>query len=236
MTTAQILERPPDRQALEDAIPMRNLQIALLNQQYAPTDPLFAKHPILNTTGDIPPDSDFGSDKVTLGDATSVMSLCVVLMEIQGGLSVPPSPMPMSRAGSMNPSTRERERQMREMLSKGLEKAYITTLSEEEVMTLTDLINKSPEMAIEIIEPTIQFFLGMIDFNAELFREIILPLLIHSYLREEYFSHVAGLMKNVLNLDIFAAFAPCSGNIVLTLIYEPRNTTRPKLTKFTTGA
>jgi len=100
----------------------------------------------------------------------------------------------MGRGGSMNPSMRERERQMREMLSKGLEKAYTTNLSEDEVITLTDLVQKVPEMTIEIIEPTIQFFLGTIENNAQLFRESILPLLINSPLREEYCPYIVWLM------------------------------------------
>lgn len=107
---------------------------------------------------------------------------------------MPPSPAPMSRSSSLNPSSRERERQLREMLSKGLEKAYITTLSDDEVVTLTDIINKTPEMAIEIIEPTIQFFMGTIEYNAGLFRDVILPLLINSPSREEYFPYVNLLM------------------------------------------
>jgi len=71
MTTADVLNRPPSTEVLDQNIPMRNLQIALLNQQYAPTDPLFAKNPIL-AIGEQTVESDFGSDKVTIGDATSV--------------------------------------------------------------------------------------------------------------------------------------------------------------------
>jgi hypothetical protein len=186
MTSEEVLNGSPSFEVLDQSIPMRNLQIALLNQQYAPTDPLFAKNPVL-ALGE-QGSSDFGSDKVTVGDATSVSPLvwAIGLIQIQGGLSVPPSPLPMSRGGSMNPSTRERERQMREILAKGLEKACTATLSEDEVITLTDIVNKSPEMTLEIIEPTIQFFLGTIENNAQLFRERILPLLINSPLCEEY--------------------------------------------------
>lgn len=80
MTTAQVLSNAPTLEILDHSIPMRNLQIALLNQQYAPTDPLFAKNPIvafqapdLRVQGGS--EGDFGSDKVTLGDATSVLFL-----------------------------------------------------------------------------------------------------------------------------------------------------------------
>ena len=73
------------------------------------------------------------------------------------------------------------------MISKGLEKASCTNLTSDEVITLTELIHKNPEMALEILEPSIQSFAGTIEFNASLFRETILPLLISSPLREEYF-------------------------------------------------
>ena len=71
------------------------------------------------------------------------------------------------------------------MMSKGLEKAYTTNLSEDEIITLKDLVEKNPEMAIDIIEPTIQMFLGTIENNSTLFRDTLLPLMINSPLREE---------------------------------------------------
>lgn len=83
MTAAQVLENAPDIKALDSAISIRALQLALLQQQYAPNDPLLAGRPLtaaptaelaglggLNVGG-----SDFGSDKVTVGDATSVSQI-----------------------------------------------------------------------------------------------------------------------------------------------------------------
>jgi hypothetical protein len=77
MTASQVLENAPDIKTLDSSISIRSLQLALLQQQYAPTDPLLANNPLiatptaelagLNVSG-----SDFDSDKVTLGDATSV--------------------------------------------------------------------------------------------------------------------------------------------------------------------
>jgi len=83
MTAAQVLENAPDIKALDSAISIRALQLALLQQQYAPNDPLLAGRPLtetpmadlsglegLNVGG-----SDFGSDKMTVGDATSVSQI-----------------------------------------------------------------------------------------------------------------------------------------------------------------
>jgi hypothetical protein len=77
MTAAQILENAPDVKTLDAAISIRALQLALLQQQYAPNDPLLASNRLIATpTAELADlnvgDSDFGSDKVTLGDATSV--------------------------------------------------------------------------------------------------------------------------------------------------------------------
>lgn len=77
MTAAQVLENAPDIKSLDSAISIRALQLALLQQQYAPTDPLLASNPLIATpTAELAGlnvgGSDFGSDKVTLGDATSV--------------------------------------------------------------------------------------------------------------------------------------------------------------------
>ena len=52
-------------------------------------------------------------------------------------------------------------------------------------MTLKELIHKTPEIALEIIEPDIQSISGTIEFNPNLFRDSILPLLLSSPLREE---------------------------------------------------
>jgi hypothetical protein len=91
----------------------------------------------------------------------------------------------MSRSGSATPTARDH--QIRQMISKGLEKASYTSLTMDEVITLTELIHKNPETALETLEPSIQSFAGTIEFNASLFRETILPLLISSPLREEYY-------------------------------------------------
>jgi hypothetical protein len=99
---------------------------------------------------------------------------------------VPPSPAPMSRSSSLNPSTRERENQIRQMLSKGLEKASCSALTDEESSTLKELIHKTPDIALEIIEPDIQSISGTIEFNPTFFRDSILPLLLSSPVREEY--------------------------------------------------
>ena len=83
MTAAQVLENAPDIKALDSAISIRALQLALLQQQYAPNDPLLAGRPLTETpTADLSGleglnvgVSDFGSDKVTIGDATSVSQI-----------------------------------------------------------------------------------------------------------------------------------------------------------------
>lgn len=95
----------------------------------------------------------------------------------------------MSRSSSLNPSTREREHQIRQILSKGLEKASCATLTDDESTTLREIINKTPDIAVEIIEPDIQSFSGTIEFNPIFFRESILPLLLSSPLREECATH-----------------------------------------------
>lgn len=92
----------------------------------------------------------------------------------------------MSRSSSLNPLTRDREQQVRQILSKGLEKVSCATLTEEESATLKELIHKAPETALEILEPDIQSFAGTIEFNPSFFRDSILPLLLSSPLREEY--------------------------------------------------
>ena len=79
MTAAQVLDDMPDIKVLDSAISIRALQLALLQQQYAPNDPLVAGNPLIATpTAELAGlnvgGSDFGSDKVTLGDATSVIS------------------------------------------------------------------------------------------------------------------------------------------------------------------
>lgn len=92
----------------------------------------------------------------------------------------------MSRSSSLNPSTRDRDHQIRQILSKGFEKASCTTLTEDESATIKEMLNKTPDIAVEILEPDIQSFSGTIEFNPVLFRDSILPLLLSSPLREEY--------------------------------------------------
>ena len=92
----------------------------------------------------------------------------------------------MSRSSSLNPLTRDREQQVRQILSKGLEKASCATLTQEESATLTEMIHKTPETALEILEPDIQSFAGTIESNPSFFRDSILPLLLSSPLREEF--------------------------------------------------
>ena len=92
----------------------------------------------------------------------------------------------MSRSSSLNPLTRDREHQVRQIISKGLEKASCATLTEEETATLKEMIHKTPDTALEILEPDIQSFAGMIEFNPSFFRDSPLPLLLSSSLREEY--------------------------------------------------
>lgn len=76
MTTEEVLIDAPTLDILDSAISMRTLQLALLQQQYAPTHPLFSSNktttPTLELAGLNVGDSEFGSDKVTVGDATSV--------------------------------------------------------------------------------------------------------------------------------------------------------------------
>jgi hypothetical protein len=91
----------------------------------------------------------------------------------------------MSRSSSLNPSARDRENQVRQMLSKGFEKASCAALTDDEAMTLKELINKTPDTVLEIIEPDIHSISGTIEFNPTFFRETVLPLLLSSPLREE---------------------------------------------------
>jgi len=67
-----------------------------------------------------------------------------------------------------------------------LEKASCATLSHEEIVALKRTLYERPEIAMEMLEPDIHSFAGTIEHNAELFRELILPLLLNSPLREEY--------------------------------------------------
>jgi hypothetical protein len=80
MTVEEVLAKAPTLEMLDSAISVRTLQLALLQQQYAPNHPLFSKSPITTTpiielAGLNVGGSEFGSDKVTVGDATSVLSL-----------------------------------------------------------------------------------------------------------------------------------------------------------------
>ena len=92
----------------------------------------------------------------------------------------------MSRSSSLNPSAFEREHYVRQILSKGLEKASCTALTPEESSTLSEMIQKYPDTMLELFEPDIQSFAGTIEFNPLIFRERILPLLLSSPLNEEY--------------------------------------------------
>jgi len=79
MTAEEVLAKAPTLEVLDSAISVRTLQLALLQQQYAPSHPLFSKSPITTTptielAGLNVGGSEFGSDKVTIGDATSVFS------------------------------------------------------------------------------------------------------------------------------------------------------------------
>jgi adenosylmethionine-8-amino-7-oxononanoate aminotransferase len=88
----------------------------------------------------------------------------------------------------MNPLVREREHRLRQTLASGLEKASCSTLEEREAVQLDEMLRKEAEVAKDILEPSIQSFAGMIQFNAGFFRDTILPLLLDSPLREEYVS------------------------------------------------
>lgn len=77
MTAGELLKNAPPLDILDSAISIRTLQLALLQQQYAPNHPLFSKNPVIVTptaelAGMNVAGSEYGSDKVTLGDATSV--------------------------------------------------------------------------------------------------------------------------------------------------------------------
>lgn len=74
MTTEHVLANAPTLDILDSAISIRTLQLALLQQQYAPTHPLFSKATTATTelVGLNVGGSEFGSDKVTVGDAISV--------------------------------------------------------------------------------------------------------------------------------------------------------------------
>ena len=84
MTASEILKNAPSLDVLDAAISMKTLQLALLQQQYAPNHLLFMKIPHRNeqareSVGKFPNNLDFESDKVTIGDAVSVYPhLCVV--------------------------------------------------------------------------------------------------------------------------------------------------------------
>jgi len=80
MTPHELLENTPSLDSLDAAISIQALQFALLQQQYAPTHPVFSKIPLIAAPAVelAEPNvgtSDFGSDKVTVGDATSVTVL-----------------------------------------------------------------------------------------------------------------------------------------------------------------
>jgi len=101
--------------------------------------------------------------------------------------------MPMSRSSSLAPMGREKARDIRQMLSQGLEKVCVSTLTDDETTSLKEIISKTPDTALEVLEPSIQYFSGIIEWNAELFRDTILPLLLSSTMREETFSTLTFL-------------------------------------------
>lgn len=77
MTCEEIQRNAPSLGILEEAISMQKLQLALLQQEYAPTHPLFSNNPssrppTAEFAGVNAAKSDFGSDKVTIGDGASV--------------------------------------------------------------------------------------------------------------------------------------------------------------------
>src|SRR5579859_6626701 len=88
----------------------------------------------------------------------------------------------MSRSSSQSGS---HPQQTRELLSKAIEQASCQTLTDDEVMMLNDMLFKYPNVAIDILEPSIHSFSGMIEWNAGIFRSTILPLLLSSPLQEE---------------------------------------------------
>ena len=74
MTCDEIQKNAPSLGILEGAISTQKLQLALLQQEYAPSHPVFSntstpKIPNAEFAGGT---SDFGSDKVTIGDGASV--------------------------------------------------------------------------------------------------------------------------------------------------------------------
>jgi hypothetical protein len=69
MTGAKAMECVPSREVLTGTISLGKLQLALLEQQYAPSDPILAKIPQISSSGT---EDDIRSDQVTVGDATSV--------------------------------------------------------------------------------------------------------------------------------------------------------------------
>ena len=190
MTVPQVLKNVPPLQVLEQAISIRTLQLALLQQQYAPNDPLLVKtySSPTETTTQPSGNRDFDSDKVTVGDATSFR---------EGFISVPPSPRPMSRDNShMSRENLLIGGKERSLLSNGLEQASCSELSSDEMHMLTDLIKKFPSLVLEMFEPTVQMCGGTIRHNPKLFREWLLPLLVadESPFREEYYCPATNLI------------------------------------------
>jgi hypothetical protein len=74
MNPEQVLKNIPPLHLLESSISIRTLQLALLQQQYEPNHPLLLNKYTSSTETAAQPSAmnDFDSDKVTLGDATSV--------------------------------------------------------------------------------------------------------------------------------------------------------------------
>ena len=85
MTAAECLRNGPSIEILENSISISALQFALLQQEYAPNHPVFSKSPMTSApTAELAElnvgDQEIASDKVTLGDATSVNYLRLLLI------------------------------------------------------------------------------------------------------------------------------------------------------------
>jgi hypothetical protein len=81
---ADIFRSLPSVEALDQVISMSTLQTALLQQQYAPNHPLFSKNPLVHPStlelrGSEVGTSDFGSDRVTVGDDGTVIPSNIAL-------------------------------------------------------------------------------------------------------------------------------------------------------------
>lgn len=148
----------------------------------------------------------------------------------------------MSRSSSLNPSAFEKEHYVRQILSKGLEKASCIALTTEETSTLNEMILKYPDTTIELLEPDIQSFAGTIEDNPVIFRDRILPLLLSSPLSEEYpprpFSAIliVGFVKvdlqDLFDADVFTTYAAGARNPLAPHHCKTRNSPGPIFPEF----